>query len=199
MNEANLESGTSTVIYDGTNDQIVAGNDYYNLETSEGGIKSLKDDAVIRNVLTVGAGTELHLGNNELILSGSGIPLVNNGTFSPASSTVNYTNAGKTEIAAENYHNLDAAGGPRKLSESGVIGVSGTFRPGAGDYTVINSTVSFNGVNQSIPQFTFYNVILTGGGNKLIDSLINVKKLTVKNGSNLIVNPNNGAKIVVIE
>jgi len=199
LNEGVFESGTSTVIYDGKSDQIIAGNKYYNLETADGGLKSLGEDIVVKNVLTVGENTELFLNGHELKLEGSGKPLVNNGKFSPASSTVSYTNASETEISAQNYHNLDASGGPRKLSESGIIGVSGTFRPGAGVYTVINSTVSFNGVNQSIPQFAFYNVILTGGGTKFIDSVINVKKLLLKNGTKLNVNPDNGAKIVVIE
>ena len=81
----------------------------------------------------------------------------------PGFQQVKYTNASRTEISAQNYHNLEASGGPRKLSESGIIGVSGTFNPGAGDYSVINSTVSFNGVNQTIPPFTFYNLLLTGG------------------------------------
>lgn len=199
MNEGVFEPGTSTVIYDGDSDQIIAGNEYYNLETAEGGTKSLDDDVLVRNQLTVGANTELYLESHELTLSGSGNPLINNGTFNPAASTVKYTNSSEAEIAAVNYHNLDAAGGPRKLPETGVIGVSGTFRPGAGEYKIINSTVSFNGVNQTIPPFTFYNVVLTGGGTKLVDAVINVKKLTLKNGSKLNVNPNNGAKIVVIE
>jgi len=199
LNVGVFEPGTSTVIYDGINDQIIAGNKYYNLETAEGGTKSLGEDIVVKNVLTVGDNTELFLDDHELKLEGSGKPLVNNGKFSPASSTVKYTNTSETEISAENYHNLDAAGGPRKLSDSGVIGISGTFRPGAGEYKIINSTVSFNGVNQTIPPFTFYNVILTGGGIKLVDTIINVKKLTLKNGTQLNVNPHNGAKIVVIE
>jgi len=199
LNEGVFEPGTSTVIYDGNSDQIIAGNKYYNLETAEGGLKSFVQDIVVKNVLTVGENTELFLDDYLLKLEGSGKPLVNNGKFSPASSTVNYTNASETEISAQNYHNLDASGGPRKLSESGIIGVSGTFRPGAGVFTVINSTVSFNGVNQSIPQFAFYNVILTGGGTKFIDTVVNVKKLLLKNGTKLNVNPNNGAKIVVIE
>lgn len=199
MNEGVFVPGNSTVIYDGKSDQIIAGNEYYNLETAEGGKKSLSDDVVVKNVLTVGENTELFLDDHELKLEGSGQPLINNGKFNPASSTVKFTNASETEISAENYHNLDAAGGPRKLSESGVIGISGTFRPGAGDYKIINSTVSFNGVNQTIPPFTFYNVVLTGGGTKLVDTIINVKKLTLKNGTNLNVNHNNGAKIIVIE
>lgn len=199
MNEGVFEPGTSTVIYDGDSDQIIAGKEYYNLETAEGGIKSLDDNVVVRNELRIGAGTELDPGTYELTLSGSGQPLLNNGTFSPAASTVKYTNPSETEITAINYHNLDAAGGPRKLPESGVIGISGTFRPGAGDYKIINSTVSFNGVNQTIPPFTFYNIILTGGGTKLVDTIINVKKLTLKNGSKLNVDSNNGAKIVVID
>lgn len=199
INEGSLEPGNSTVIYEGNNDQIIAGNEYYNLEATEGGTKSLDDDVVVKNELIVGADTELYLDTHELTLSGSGNPLINNGTFNPASSTVKYTNASETEIAAANYHNLDAAGGPRKLPESGVIGISGTFIPGAGDYKTINSTVSFNGVNQTIPPFTFYNVVLTGGGTKLVGGIINVKKLTLKNGSQLNMKPNNGAKIEVIE
>jgi len=193
LNVGVFEPGTSTVIYDGIDDQIIAGNKYYNLQTAEGGIKSLGEDIVVKNVLTVGEDTELFLDDHELKLEGSGKPLVNNGKFSPASSTVKYTNSSEAEIAAVNYHNLDAAGGSRKLPESGIIGISGTFRPGAGDYKVINSTVSFNGVNQTIPPFTFYNVVLTGGGTKFVDAVINVKKLTLKNGSKPTFTPKYGS------
>ncbi|MDP3468579.1 MAG: hypothetical protein Q8S11_09620 [Daejeonella sp.] len=199
LNDGNINSGNSTILYNGSGDQIIAGNEYYNLETAEGGTKSLSDDVVVKNVLSIGADTELYLDSYELTLSGSGKPLLNNGTFSPASSTVNYTNPGETEIAAVNYHDLDASGGPRKLSESGIIGISGTFSPGSGEYKIINSTVSFNGVNQTIPPFRFYHVELTGGGNKMIDSVVNVKTLKLKNGSKLEVDYDNGAKIVVIE
>lgn len=199
LNEGVFVAGTSTVIYDGVGDQVIAGNEYYNLETAEGGTKSLGEDIVVKNVLTIGEETELFLDDHELKLEGPGKPLVNNGTFSPASSIVKYTNASETEVSAANYHNLDAAGGPRKLSESGVIGISGNFRPGGGEYKVINSTVSFNGVNQTIPPFTFYNVILTGGGTKFIDTVVNVKKLSLKNGTKLDVNSNTGAKIVVVQ
>lgn len=199
MNEGELKSGTGTVRYNGNNNQIIAGKEYYNLETVEGGIKTLGDDVVIKNVLTVGENTELNLDRHVLTLAGSGKPMLNNGSLTPASSTVRYTNPDETEIAAVNYHNLDAEGGPRKLPEAGVVGVSGTFRPGTGDYKVINSTVSFNGVNQTIPPFTFYNVILTGGGTKFVDTVINVKKLSLKNGTKLDVNSNFGAKIVVIQ
>jgi len=199
LNKGNFISGNSTVKYASKGNQLVAGKDYYNLEIAEGGIKSLDDDAVVRNVLTVGKDTELNLHRHELTLSGSGIPLVNNGKFSTAASTVKYTNPAETEIAAVNYHNLDATGGPRKLAESGTIGISGTFTPGAGDYKTINSTVSFNGLNQTIPPFTYYNVILLGGGEKLIDSVVNVKTLKLKNGTKLNMNYEEGAKIIIIK
>ncbi len=199
MNEGNLESGSSTIIFDGIGDQIVAGNDYYNLETGEGGTKTLSDVAVVRNILTVGANSELDLDSHDLTLSGAGIPLVNNGIFSSSASTVNYTNAGATEIAAVNYHNLNAAGGPRKLAEAGSIGISGTFTPGAGVYEVINSTVSFNGVNQTLPPFTFYDVVLTGAGVKLIDSEVNVKTLAIENGAILNLQSDDGGVLTVTD
>lgn len=197
MNEGNLESGSSTVIFDGPGNQSVAGNDYYNLETSVGGIKSLSESAVVRNVLTVGPGSEFDLDNHDLTLSGSGIPLVSHGVFTPAMSTVKYTNPGSAEIAAVNYYNLDAAGGPRKLADTGSIGVSGTFTPGSGEYDIINSTVSFNGVNQTVPEFTFYDVVLTGAGVKLIDSLVNVKTLTIENGAILNLDSDDGGMLTV--
>lgn len=196
-NLGNLKSGNGTIIYDGNGDQLVAGHDYYNLETAEGGIKMLGDDVRVRNVLTVGEGTELNLDNHELTLSGSGIPLINNGIFNPAFSTVKYTNPDETEITAVNYHNLHAEGGPRKLSESDTISVSGKFNPGFGEYKTINSTVRFNGVNQTIPPFKFYHLILDGGGEKLVDSVINVKTLKIKNGSNIKLNSAGSAVVVI--
>ena len=197
MNEGNLESGSGTVIFDGTGDQIVAGEDYYNLETGEGGIKTLSDVAIVRNVLTVGADSEFDLDSHDLTLTGAGTPLVSNGIFPPAASTVKYTNTEETEIAAVNYHNLDATSGPRILAPSGIIGISGTFTPGAGSYTVTNSTVSFNGVNQTLPEFTYYDVVLTGEGVKLIDSAVSVKTVTIENGAILNLNSDGGGELTV--
>lgn len=197
MNEGSLESGSSTVIFDGSADQIVAGNDYYNLETGGTGSKTLSDAVIVRNVLTVGANSELHLDSQDLTLSGAGTPLVNNGLFSPSASTVNYTNAGQTEIAAVNYHNLNAAGGPRKLAEAGTIGISGTFTSGAGEYEVINSTVSFNGVNQTLPEFTFYDIALVGPGVKLINSQVNAKTITIESGAILNLESDSGGMLTI--
>ncbi len=136
---------------------------------------TLNEDATISNgTFEVGTGTILDLGSKQILGTGS---LVVNGTFKTSkaagfsgdassaamntlasvtlgsASTVDYTSGGGQTITAINYANLSNSGdGNRILSNTGTIGVSAVFTPGAGNYTISNSTVEFNGtVAQTVP------------------------------------------------
>ena len=186
-NNGILTPGTGTVNYNGTT-QNIAGLTYYNLQTSNSGVKTLAANTIINNVLTIGASSTLDLSSFTLNLAGSGTPLVNNGTFTSSSSTVNFSNAASTNIPALNYYNLNTTGGDRILAGTGTIGIANAFTPGAGIITITGSIVNFNGSGaQTIPVFTFNDVILSGSGAKTVAnaSTVSVRTIEIQNGPTL--------------
>ncbi|WP_276358741.1 hypothetical protein [Daejeonella sp. H1SJ63] len=179
--------GTGTVIYDGIN-QTIAGLIYYNLQTSNSGVKTLAVNTTVANILTISASTTLDLSTVTLTLSGAGTPLVNNGTFTSSTSTVSFSNVASANIPALNYYNLTLTGGPRVLANTGTIGIANTFTPGAGGFTVTGSIVNFNGSGvQIIPAFTFNDVVLSGSGAKTIASatVVSVRIIEIQDGPTL--------------
>lgn len=180
-------AGTSTVNFNGSGAQNIPELTFYNLNTSTGNTKSLQGTTTVSNVLTINGSTTLDLGSFTLTLSGSGTPLVNSGTFTSGTSTVNFSNAASTNVPALNYYNLDLTGGTRVLANSGTIGIAAVFTPGAGGFTVTGSTVEFNGGAQTIPAFTFNDLVLSGSGAKTIPTTITVSVniINIQNGPTL--------------
>jgi hypothetical protein len=153
-------------------------------------------------VVTINPSANLSLGATTLSLSGAGTPIVNSGTFTAGTSTVNYTNGSGATIAALNYYNLNGTGGNRTLSSTGTIGVASSFTPGSGTYTVSNSTVDFNGTgDQTIPAFTFYNLVVSNTGIKKILASITVACQTIDIGDNasVEVNADGGGRLDVMQ
>lgn len=186
-NNGTFTRGTGTVIYDGTT-QSVGGVSYYNLQTSNSGVKTLAAGTTVANILTIGTSTNLDLSSFTLTLSGAGTPLVNNGTFTCSTSTVSFSNAASTNIPALNYYNLTLTGGARVLANSGTIGIANIFTPGAGGFTVTGSTVNFNGMGaQTIPAFTFNDMVLSGSGAKTIltATTVTVNEININDGPEL--------------
>lgn len=177
-------AGTSTVNFNGAGAQNIPAFTYNNLTTSTGNTKTLLGTATVSGVLTINASTTLDLGAVSLTLSGAGTPLVNSGTFTSGTSTVNFSNAGSVNIPALNYYNLDITGGERILANSGTIGIAGTFTPGSGGFMVTGSTVELNGAAQTIPEFTFNDLVLSGSGAKTIltGTTATVNTIAILNG-----------------
>jgi len=162
-NNGTLTPGTGLVNYDGATQSVGALN-YYRLQTSIGGVKTLAGNTGVSNLLTISSPATLNLASFNLTISGSGTPVVATGTLDPATSTVYFTNGSSTTIPALNYYNLDGTGGARTLASSGTIGIAGTFTPGAGAYTITGSTIHFNGSSeQTIPALNYHNLNATGG------------------------------------
>ena len=78
--------------------------------------------------------------------------------------TVEYSAASSQTINAVNYYNLICSGGgARTLSSSGTIGISGTFTPGGGSYSITGSTIDYNGTSsQTIAAFNYNNITISG-------------------------------------
>ena len=185
-NNGTFTPGTGTVIYNGST-QTIAGLTYNNLQTSNTGVKTLAANTTANNILTIGASTTLNLSSFTLTLSAAGTPLVSNGTFTPSTSTVNFSNAGSVNIPALNYNSLNITGGPRVLANVGTSGIAAVFTPGAGAFTVTGSTVNFNGAAQTIPAFTFNDLIVSGSLAKTIltATVVNVNTIEIQNGPTL--------------
>lgn len=186
-NNGTFTRGTGTVIYDGTTQNIGALT-YHNLQTSNSGVKTLAGTTGVANVLTIGASTTLDLSSVTLTISGAGTPLVNSGTFTCSTSTVSFSSASSTNIPALNYYNLTLTGGARVFAASGEIGIANTFTPGGGGFTVTGSTVNFNGLGaQTIPAFTFNDLVLSGSGAKTIltATTVTVNQIDINDGPEL--------------
>jgi len=88
----------------------------------------------------------------------------NSGTFTPGTSSVNYTSSGDQIIATVNYYDLNITPtGSRVLTfpSTGIIGVANVLSLAGGGttYSSDGSTLNFNGTsNQSIPAFPFTNL-----------------------------------------
>ena len=191
-----------TVNYTGASAQAIPAFTYTNLGFSGAGVKSLTGTTTVDEVLTINASSELDLSTYTLNLSGTGTPLVNNGTFTAGVSTVNYTNAGSATIAAVNYYNLDGTGGDRIFSTTGDIGISGTFTPGSGSYTVTNSTVDFNSSGiQTIPAFTFYYLKVSNAGIKqiLASKTVVCQVIDINDDASVEINADGGGRLNVVQ
>ncbi|MFC5193161.1 YDG domain-containing protein [Algoriphagus aquatilis] len=156
----------STVEFAGESTASIGVETFANVLISGTGVKSIAGNVTVSEVLTINASATLNAGSYTLNLTGSGTPFVRNGTFAAATSTVNYSNALATTVAAANYYNLELSGGNRTLPSSGTVGIANVFTPGAGTFIVDGSTVDFNGAEQSVPAFTYHNLSLSGSGAK---------------------------------
>jgi hypothetical protein len=185
--DGTFSPGTSTVNFNGAGAQNIPILTYYNLSTSTADTKSLLGTTTVTNILTINASTTLDLAEFVLNLSGAGTPLVNNGTFTCGTSTVNFTSASSTNVPALNYYDLNLTGGARVLANSGIIRIAAEFTPGGGGFTVTGSTVEFNGANQNIPEFTFNDLILSGSDAKTIstDTEVSVNEINIEDGLTL--------------
>lgn len=182
-NSGTFDAGTGTVVYDGSTQDVVV-LPYYNLQISAAGTKTMTGDMTVSNILTLNSPATLDLSSTTLTLPTNPNPFVSTGTVLPSSSTVNYTSLSVVEIAAVDYFNLDCSGGDRTLPALATVGIAGVFTPGAGTYTITDSTVNFNGdASQTIPSFTYDDVLISGVGEKLIDSAVNVNTITIENGA----------------
>jgi hypothetical protein len=109
---------------------------------------------------------------NTLTLSGSVTGPASSIT-SAATGTVDYA-VGSQNVIASNYGNLTFTAGDKTLPAAGTVGIAGTFTPGGGTHVVTNSTVDFNGTTQSIPAFSFHNLLTSNSGTKTAGGAITI-------------------------
>ncbi|MEO8173358.1 MAG: hypothetical protein ABI581_09755, partial [Sediminibacterium sp.] len=195
-------ANNGTVFFRGASPQIIPAFTYNDVQFSGAGLKTLSGTTTVDGLLTINPSSELDLGSFVLTLTGNGTPLVNLGTFTAGTSTVNYSSASSVVITALDYYNLDGTGGNRTFSTSADIGIAGTFTPGAGTYIVTGSTVDFNGIgDQDLPTFTFDKLIVSNAGSKKILASVTVtcKTMNVTDEASVLINGDAGGRLDVTQ
>lgn len=161
----------NTVNFNGTIAQTIPAFNYNNLTSSSSGSRTLAATG------TIGVAAVFTVGTNAYTTTGS---------------TVNFNGTSSQTIPAFNYYNLtSSSSGARVLASTGTVGVAGAFTPGTNGYTITNNTMNFNGSGgQSIPAFTYNNLVLSGSGSETLSGNIIVNTdLTIT--SNLDVSSSN--------
>jgi hypothetical protein len=166
------ETWTQTIEYNGGAQSVVNGT-YGGLTCSGSGDKTANGAPTVNGILTINSGRILDLATyalaGSLTTSGTGTLKTQNtgSTPIPAGKTwsfdVQYNSGSGQTMVNGNFINLSGTGGDRTLSSTGTIAISGTFTTGAGVYTVVGSTVDFNGTSaQSLPALNFNNLSISG-------------------------------------
>ena len=161
----------NTINFNGTVSQTIPAFNYNNLTSSLTGSRTL-----------AAAGT--------IGVAGVFTPFTN--TYTITGSTIDFNGTVSQSIPAFNYYNLSSSSaGNRTLSSTGTVGVASAFTPGTNTYINTGSTINFNGtISQSLPAFTYNNIITSGSGSKILAGNIIVQtNLTIT--SNLDVSATN--------
>ena len=140
VNDGTFTASAGTVSYNNVGATNIATGTYYNL--IPGTAATLVGNVTSTNVLTIPSGKSLALGTYILDLSGTGTPLVNNGSFAASStaSTVVYSGAGETHIAGGEYYDLQIA------SDLAILDANATST----NLLLINSTKTLDAANRTI-------------------------------------------------
>jgi predicted outer membrane repeat protein len=162
----------STINFNGGGPQTIPAFNYNNLTSSNSGARTLA------NAGTIGIAEIFTPGTNVYTITGS---------------TINFNGAVGQTIPAFNYNNLTSSNtGARTLANSGIIGIAGVFTPGTNVYTIIGSTVAYNGsAAQSIPSgFTTYDNLtlnnaagVTGFSGLIVQGLLRIQQGTFTSSS----------------
>lgn len=144
---------TSTVNYNGTGAQNVAGISYGNLQFSNGGAnaKTLASSTSVNGNLSISSGATFNAGGSYNIALGGN--WVNNGSFIPATSTLLLNGTTKTISGNTTFNRVTVYG----------------------SYTVNNSDITYNGLLNITPN----GIFVAGAGNATVNGdLINSGSLT---------------------
>lgn len=216
-NNGTFSSGNATVTMNGTAGQTIGGSTatfFYRLTIANtSAVVTAATNFSASNLLTINAGGILSP-NATVIISGGGT-LTGNGTArvtrvaatpnfisqytitgkTLAGLNIDYIGAGNQSVNPLNYGSLTiSTNGTRTVTfPAAVVGVSNVFSPSlvTTNYVITNNTVTFNGtIAQSIPAFTYNNLISAGSSAKTLSGNIVVNNdLTIT--SNLDVSASN--------
>ncbi|WP_343667968.1 hypothetical protein [Chitinophaga sp.] len=172
---------TSTVTYNGTNAQIVAGVPYYNLTiNTTGGIATLGSATSVAGNLSVSAGEldisgatnitgDVTIASGAILNGGTVTNTVggnwnNSGTFVPSGGTITFNGSGAQSISASSFNNLiiNKAGGTATLSGNVSINSDLTLSSGTLSLSTFTCNRSSSGGTCTLTNGT---TLLAGGTN----------------------------------
>jgi hypothetical protein len=207
FNAPNVIPSSSDPVYSYFTQNIPTGIPYYNLQT-QNGHKQLAGNITVSNILSINLVSILNLNTYTLTLSGSGTPLVVNGTFTHGSGSVIYSSNSTTTITSAKYYNLDISGGSRILQSTNNIAIANLFATGSGPFTTTGSTVEFNGTSaqniansNAIPGLGYNNLLINNSSGTELGATATVGgTLTMQSGilttTNLLTITNTAANAV---
>ena len=173
LNSGSFTPGTGTVEYNNNSGGQTVGGVTYNILTlnNTSGTQTASNN-ITAGTLNTTAGGIFNMSSFQLTVTTvnhNGILQTQNTSTTPISAgltwvgDVFYNATSEQTVVNGNYNNLNLSGGNRILSSTGTIAIAAILTPGSGTYTVTGSTVDFNGTgNQSIPNFNFENLIISG-------------------------------------
>jgi CheY-like chemotaxis protein len=135
--------------------------------------------AAAGGTLTVAAAATMLVGGSSGGLAGSNFP--SNFTTNTLPGTVDFDGTGAQTVPALTFTNLTISGARTTNSVTlvnGAIDIAGIFSPSAtftsGGYVIAGNTVNFNGTGaQSVPQFNFNNLTISGARTTNSVTLVN--------------------------
>ena len=216
VNSGTLNAGTGTFVLNGIIQKFNTGGTgnnraFYNVLISGGASVLLENNLRVTNDITIDAGASLDVGANRAInvegdWANSGTLVYGNGlvTFNGASAqtitgsgtddfyNITFSNSGAKTLAGT----IDVQGQFRINSGASVNGGAGTLKCNAsfynfGSFNGQNGTVNFDGTGTSYiygdVNPVFHNLIFSNGGNRVLETNINVDSLLlVESGVNYL-------------
>ena len=189
-------------IFAGGFDQTIPSMDYDKLTVYNSNTKTLAGDIEVKGVMEISSGCKLNAASADIELSGcntDSVVVIYDGSFDAGTSTVSYTGNCVQKVAALPYYNLNVDA-PNTTSEKrvfvpeNIIGVGGTFTvdnslTNTNAYTTAGSTIEFNGTSgQTVPSFTYYNMVVNNSGLTDGGSLTNTSNFLTMTGDVVVQN-----------
>ncbi len=163
---ANFANGTlalsSTVIADGTDPQLIFGVDFGNLIFRNAGAKTLVSPITVHGNLVIESGASFDAGANTLTLGGN---WVNDGTFTPSTSTIVCTGTSKNISGNSTFNRFSVYGSYTILDDVTfdqllVINSGGSISGGSTIHTTMNGDLINHGILYTLGTTTFTGNVL---------------------------------------
>lgn len=153
---------SSTVIADGTGPQAIYGESFGNLIFRNAGLKTLGSPITVNGTLTIENGAVFDGGSQTLTLNGNWL---NNGTFTPSTSTILCTGTTKTISGVTTFNRLTVAGSYTSLNNftcNGLLNITNTGSLSGGDtiHATMNGDLINSGVLYTLGTTTFTGNVL---------------------------------------
>ena len=163
----NATTNTATIDYNGAGAQNVGAMNYHNLTLSNAGVKTFASGTSgIASTFTISGSASANATTN--------------------STTIDYNGAVDQAMLAMNYYNLTLSNAGIKTFAAGVTGIAGALTRIGAFYNITANvpTVDYNGGAQNVAPFSYWNLTISGSGNKTLSGDASISStLTLTNGN----------------